>query len=66
MTRAEFEAFMDIEGWLPERRAAWSNLTPTCDAATFRREQGRLNGMVEVSLIRRKNPIISFLGLDAT
>lgn len=65
MTRPEFETFMDVEGWFPEQRDAWSHVTPTCDAATFRREQKRPDGMIEVSLIRRKNPIISFLGIDA-
>lgn len=53
MTRAEFEAFMDAEGWTEVQRDLWAGFTPLGTVDDFRREQFRPDGMINVSLVKR-------------
>jgi hypothetical protein len=47
MTRSEFEAFMDVEGWSSDQKWQWRRITPLCDAGTFKVEMSRPNGFIE-------------------
>lgn len=48
MTRHQFEALMDANGWSLAERARWSGITPLCDVDTFNREMARPDGMIPV------------------
>jgi hypothetical protein len=51
VTRSEFEGLMESEEWSPQKRARWSGITPKSDAETFRKEIGRIDGLVEVEKV---------------
>ena len=58
MTRTQFEALMDADGWSPTQRAQWSSMTPLSDADAFHREMARPDGVIWVSLSVRESVII--------
>lgn len=48
MTDAEFDEFMEREGWKIERRILWQDITPLSDAETFKRDVDQLHKCIEV------------------
>lgn len=53
MTRAEFEALMDAEGWTPLQRSLWAGFTPLGTADEFRRERLKPDGLINVAQVKR-------------
>jgi hypothetical protein len=56
MTRAEFEAFMTAEGWSKAQRDRWARFVPTtCNPEVLRSELRRPDGIVEVTMVNRRD-----------
>lgn len=54
MTRPEFEAFMEAEGWSKAKRDCWQRYIPTTgDPEVLRNELRRPDGIIQVTLMGR-------------